>query len=99
MSIESELGRLIRAKGEIEEAIENKGVNVPDDKRLDWYDSYINMISGSEGSISIEWGLLTGDIHDQEDLMQLIGEVANNIETISDGDIDNIFETDEEEAL
>lgn len=99
MSIESELGRLIRAKGEIEEAIENKGVNVPDDKRLDWYDSYINMISGSEGVISIEWGLLTGDIHDQEDLMQLIGEVANNIETISDGDIDNIFETDEEEAL
>ena len=72
MSIERELARLVRAKMEIQEAIEDQGVDVPDNDRIDDYDDYVRLIQ--TGPASVEWGDITGDLTDQEDLALALGD-------------------------
>lgn len=61
-----EIARLRRAKAEIKEEIEEKGVEVPDSALLDTYDDYVRQIVGS--SEPAVWGEITGDLDDQTDL-------------------------------
>lgn len=75
MSIATELARLRRAKNEIKEAIEDKGVDVPNDKRLDDYDDYVKMIRAATDPL--EWGKIIGNIEDQEDLMELLSSLVH----------------------
>lgn len=65
-----ELARLRRAKAEIKEEIEAKGVEVPSSALLDTYDDYIRQIQGqTEPAV---WGGITGDIDDQTDLKEIL---------------------------
>ena len=70
MSNLDELVRILRAKKEIEEAIEDKGVEVPDSDRLDDYDLYVHRIAGAGGSIV--WGIIDGDISNHADLAAIL---------------------------
>lgn len=65
-----ELARLRRAKAEIKEEIEAKGVEVPSFALLDTYDDYVRQIQGA--TEPAEWGGITGDIEDQTDLMAVL---------------------------
>lgn len=68
-----ELVRILRGKREIEQAIEDHGVEVPDNDRVDDYDTYVRQIRTAPESI--DWGNITGDITDQEDLILLLSEL------------------------
>lgn len=52
MDITSEIARLQTAKADIKTAIENKGVTVPSNAKLDTYNTYIDAIQTSSGGES-----------------------------------------------
>lgn len=71
MSIATEIQRIQGAKDSIKSSIENKGVTVPSDAKLDDYPSYIDSIQGGGGVSGAEnlvnpqfdeWGQLKGDV-------------------------------------
>lgn len=70
MSVPDEIARLLRAKAEIKDEIEGKGVSVPNSARLDSYDDYVRQIQAMTGPVS--WGDIEGDIDDQTDLKEIL---------------------------
>lgn len=55
MTIASEITRLQWAKADIKTSIENKGVAVPSDAKLDDYSSYVDQIQQGDGGVLSGW--------------------------------------------
>ena len=79
MSISNELTRLQKAKTDIKAAIEEKGVTVPSNDRIDKYSTYISQIS-SGASLNIAYG---NTAPSDTSKLWIKGSEANNLLLIS----------------
>lgn len=74
--ISTEISRLQQAKADIKEALENKGVEVAEDKKLDEYADLINNMESTESLT--KYGKMVSDFTIQKDFgaYQLIEELV-----------------------
>lgn len=62
MSLESEITRISNAKADIKTAIEQKGVDVSDEARIDDYADYVNQIGAEEEEFTVRFYDFDGTI-------------------------------------
>lgn len=84
MSVNSEIERLQTAKADLKTAIENKGITVPSNTKLDGYADLVDSISGGGGSVPYIVNPLNGDCLGESDYR---GGVYNHQYQLSDGNI------------
>lgn len=87
-----ELARLRRAKAEIKEEIEAKGVEVPSSALLDTYDTYVRQIRAATGPV--QWGEIEGELSDQADLQEAFAGVQDALDEKYELPADGIPATD-----